>query len=218
MKSRKAVVHATVAFGLFAAPAFAQLADFTTQSLLPSISSLNYPYSRSDAPQVIPPPPAPTPQKRPSASNGVVKSWACSSGLKRKGCETDYNHALSLTPVDSNTFRLTASGNTFTSDATAYGYAMRGAAQVTLAAGYDKFAILEQSDMSRTIVGSSGGGMVAGFNANGQAALVPGAPSTYSHRYPGYSMVVRMFHGSTSSEPTLNVFDAREVMNTMGVP
>jgi hypothetical protein len=132
---------------------------------------------------------------------------ACILGLS--ACATPYQEmgftgGVSATQLTSDTFQIVASGNGYTSTATIERYALRKAAEVTVANGYDLFLIASAADQGR----------VAGFMTNSQFNI-DGGYSTGSATpifKPGQTMMVKTFKGPKPADAPTNLYDAREVL------
>src|SRR5262249_40192561 len=79
---------------------------------------------------------------------------AAVAGALLAGCATPYQEMGLLGGVEAyrvsdDTFQVVAKGNGYTDPATIQRYALRKAAEMTLASGYDYFALASEGDISR---------------------------------------------------------------------
>jgi len=148
----------------------------------------------------------------------IFESIGCAYGVKRTGCASDYDRAVTAVRIDETTYHITAVGNAYTRRDTTYKFAMRRAAEETLASGYDLFAVVDQSDGSRQVVESVDGGYSSGLSASGQSTITPNAPITRSYILPGTILTIKMSRAPRFADTRDNVFDAREVLRFVGPP
>ena len=148
------------------------------------------------------------------------------------GCQTPYQEQGLLGGVhaqrlDSQTAVITAKGNAYTGATTVRLYAIRRAAEETLADGFDWFSIDGSQDISRsgTIVhpGTYTSNTTADVSAVGNTAYgtatttgfsTPGSVQTYIK--PGQEVVIHMFKGEKPSGS--QGFVAREVLSYLVPP
>ena len=122
---------------------------------------------------------------------------------------TGYKGGFAEARLNENTFKVSFNGNAYTARTTAETYLMYRCAELTVGAGYDRFAILE------TI-----GGWTA-WNPDGRPATTPpgdepwvsaGLREHERHHAPEYSAIIRAFKG----EGAPGSYDARELLRSLG--
>ena len=113
---------------------------------------------------------------------------------------------VTATQLTADTFQIVATGNGYTNTATIERHALRKAAEVTVANGYDLFVIAPAADQGR----------VSGVVSNAQFDSAGGhstgvATSIFT---PGQTMLVKMFKGPmpTREMALPNLYDAREIL------
>ncbi len=140
---------------------------------------------------------------------------ACILGLG--ACATPYQEmgltgGVTATQLTADTFQIVANGNGYTSTATIERYALRKAAEVTVANGYDLFVITSAADQGRV------SGVVSNSQSNGAGGYSTGvATPIYT---PGQRMMVKMFKGPMPTRETAspNLYDARELLSYLVPP
>ena len=130
------------------------------------------------------------------------------------GCATPYQDmglrgGVRAVQITSDIAQVTARGSTVTDADKIEQYALRKAAETTLAAGYDHFEVVSASDRSRTLHG------VAGYAAPGLHGF-PSVGLTMPFIRPGETMLIRMSRGAPADASGATVFDAREVVDHLG--
>ncbi|HEY2661921.1 MAG TPA: hypothetical protein VGI79_19525, partial [Caulobacteraceae bacterium] len=111
--------------------------------------------------------------------------------------------------ITSDIAQVTARGSAVTDADKIEQYALRKAAEATLAAGYDHFEVVSASDRSRTLQG------VAGYAAPGLRGF-PSVGLTMPFTRPGETMLIRMSRGAAAESSGATVFDAHQVMDHLG--
>lgn len=132
-------------------------------------------------------------------------------------CATPYQEMGALGGVQANrisndTAQITARGNGYTDPDTIQRYALRRAAEETIADGFDLFRI--NSDLDRTRTGSESYGYATGnrYSAWGTAFTMPIIK-------PGETFVIRMFKGPAPNPMPDGMFDAHDVLSHLaGTP
>jgi hypothetical protein len=129
-------------------------------------------------------------------------------------CATPYQEmgltgGVSATQLTSDTFQIVAKGNGYTSSSAIERYALRKAAEVTVANGYDLFLIASAADRGRvsgftTNSQYNGGGYSSGF-----------ATPIYT---PGQTLMVKTFRGPKPADAPPNLYDARELLSYLVPP
>jgi hypothetical protein len=109
------------------------------------------------------------------------------------------------TRITQDTAQITARGNAYTDPDTIQRYALRKAAEETIADGYDLFRI--GSDADRTLNGSESIGYASGnrYSVWGSAFSMPIVK-------PGQTLLIKMYKGPAPSPMPDGLFDAREVL------
>jgi hypothetical protein len=113
---------------------------------------------------------------------------------------------VTATQLTADTFQIVSTGNGYTSTATIERYALRKAAEVTVANGYDLFVIASAADQGR----------VSGVVSNSQFDTAGGYSTGVATPIftPGQTMMVKMFKGPmpTREMALPNLYDARELL------
>jgi hypothetical protein len=132
----------------------------------------------------------------------------CAAGLA--GCATPYQEmgvlgGVSSARITMDTFQITARGNGWTDPDTVQRYALRKAAEQTVAAGYDLFAIAGDADRSSAVTetfATSGHGRRGGWLTG----------SSFQMIRPGETLLVRMARYPKPEPLPPGMFDAHEVL------
>lgn len=129
------------------------------------------------------------------------------------GCATQYKEmgatgGVMAARIDADTFQITARGNAFTDPDTIQRFALRKAAEETIANGYDVFEVVSARDRSRTGRHSSAYGTARG-------GYVVAWGSGWDIIKPGETVLIKMRRGPKPSDAPAGVFDAREVLRYM---
>jgi hypothetical protein len=143
--------------------------------------------------------------------------------LMTAGCSTPYQETglmggVSATQIDSNTFRVMARGNAFTSIDAIQNYALLKSAETTLAAGDDFFIILSADDRSRVNYFTSPGTATSNTSFFGSTATTNTTytpPTSTPIFKPGQALMIKTFKGQKpANDPS--AFDAQEVVKYIG--
>lgn len=134
--------------------------------------------------------------------------------LMLAGCATPYQEmgllgGVKATRITDDTAQITAAGNAYTDADTIQQYALRRAAEETIADGFDLFRIASGADRTRT--GSESFGSYSG-NRWG----VWGSSFSMPIIKPGQSLMIRMLKGPKPNPMPDGLFDAREVLAHLG--
>jgi len=137
--------------------------------------------------------------------------------LMLSACATPYQEMGALggvkaTRISGDTAQITARGNAYTDPDTIQRYALRRAAEETVADGFDLFRI--STDLDRTQAGSQSFGYATGgrYSAFGSAFTMPIVK-------PGQTLLIRMYKGPKPDPMPDGMFDAREVQTYLaGTP
>ncbi len=137
--------------------------------------------------------------------------WSAMAGaaLAITACATPYQNmgmlgGVEAHPISDDTIQIVAKGNAYTETSTIQRYALRKAAEETLAHGYDYFAVVNGSDDSRR--GSAG-------SAFGGRGWLFG--SSWEMLKPGDILLVKMLHGPQPDPLPPNVYRAQSVEVSM---
>lgn len=150
-------------------------------------------------------------------SIGHTRLWVIMAALALSSCfgatkyraHTGYKGGFAEARLNENTFKVSFNGNAYTARTTAETYVMYRCAELTIGAGYDRFAILE-----------TGGGWTA-WSPDGSTATPPpgqepwvsaGLRDHERHHAPEYSAIIRTFKG----EGAPGSHDARELIRYLG--
>ena len=141
------------------------------------------------------------------------------ASLQLAACATPYQEmglrgGVKAVQITSNLAQVTARGVTGTDPDKIQRYALRKAAETTLAAGYDQFEVVSISDRSRSIQG------VAGYTSGGisGAGGFPALGLSMPFVKPGETLLIRMSHGRGDGAGETTLFDAREVVDHLDAP
>ena len=126
------------------------------------------------------------------------------------GCETPYQEmgllgGVRATRITDDTAQITAAGNAYTDPDTIQRYALRKAAEETVADGFDLFRIEGSADRTRVgaeTFGSAYGTRYGVFGSSFSAPVIK----------PGESITVRMLKGPRPDPMPDGEYDAREVL------
>ncbi len=116
---------------------------------------------------------------------------------------------VSATQIDGNTISVTAHGNAFTSASTIKNYTILKAADETVAAGYDYFAMGDETDESRH-------GVLSFASGSSYSNSWYGSGFSTETIKPGENVLVKMYHGQKPEDAPPNYFDAHEVEDYLG--
>ncbi len=141
---------------------------------------------------------------------------ALAAGLALAGCATPYQDmgfmgGVRATQISADEAQITARGNGYTDPDTIQRYVLRKAAETTVAAGFDTFAVMNDADRSRSGEISTGSA-----TAYGNSAYAVG----YSTRIfkPGETVLIKMMHGPKPADAPGNVFDAHDLLKYLTPP
>jgi hypothetical protein len=141
---------------------------------------------------------------------GVILAVAgCLSACETPYQEMGYLGGVSATRITADTAQVTARGNAYTDVDTVQRYALRRAAEETVADGFDLFVIDSGSDRTRVGVATSGG-----VFANGRGAFGYGFSAPIIK--PGQTIMIKMLHGPRPDPMPDGEYDAREVLQYLG--
>lgn len=136
--------------------------------------------------------------------------------LALASCATPYQEmgftgGVQATQITADTAQIRAQGNAYTDADTIQRYALRKAAETTLAAGYDLFYIMGSQDRSTT-----GYQTFANATAYGNSAY----GSSYGQAFikPGQSVMIQMVRGPKPNPTPPGLFDARELLKYLVPP
>lgn len=148
----------------------------------------------------------------------VTNLTSCATPYQKKG----FMGGFSDTKLDSNTIRVTFSGNGFTSKDSVENNMLRRCAEVTIQHGYEYFVIMTSDTTptyhSYTTPGTYRQYTSTNLNVYGNTGY---ATSTATGSYtPGYTSHTKKFEASAvikmfSGEKTFNSYNAREVLRNL---
>lgn len=126
------------------------------------------------------------------------------------GCATKYQEmgmtgGVSAMQITSDTAQITARGNGYTDPDVIQRFAIRKAAETTLAASFDTFEVVSSLDRSRH--GTEG-------SAYGNRNYLFG--STWQTLKPGETFMIKMRKGPKPDDAPPTWYDAHEVLNFLG--
>ena len=139
---------------------------------------------------------------------------AATVGILMASCATPYQEmgilgGVRATRISEDVIQVRAQGNAYTDPDRIQQYALRKAAEETLANGYDLFVIGGEIDRSR--IGSE---TLAVANGSKNAAWATGFSMPIIK--PGETLLVRMLKGPKPSPVPAGLFDAHEVVKYLG--
>jgi hypothetical protein len=140
-----------------------------------------------------------------------------SAALALAGCATPYQQmgptgGVRATRITDDIAQVTASGNAYTDPDTVQRYALRRAAEETVADGFDLFRI--SADLDRSATGTASYGV-----ASGNRYSVFGSGFTMPIVKPGQTLMIKMMKGPKPDPMPDGEFDAREVLSHLvGTP
>ncbi len=147
----------------------------------------------------------------------ITGALAAGALVALAGCATPYQQmsltgGVKATRVTADTVLITAKGNAYTDQDTIQSYALRRAAEETIADGYDLFRIAADTDRTQS------GSQSFGYAAGGRRSVLGGAFSM-PIVFPGQSLTIRMSKGPRPDPMPDGLFDAHEVLGYLaGTP
>lgn len=137
---------------------------------------------------------------------------ACILGLS--ACATPYQEmgytgGVSATQLTGDTFQIVAKGNGYTSSSVIERYALRKAAEVTVANGYDLFLIASAADRGQVT------GLINNSQNDGNGYSSGVSTPIYM---PGQTLMVKTFKGPKPANAPPNLYDARELLSYLVPP
>lgn len=126
----------------------------------------------------------------------VIFLVGCSSGYKPNG----FTGGFSESRLDETVYRVSYQGNAYTSLEKASDFAMMRAAELTVRAGYDWFAVMDSSNQTSQTTYTTpkyyqtqGSAYVSGNNININTTTREYGGQQYVITKPGQSIIVKMF-------------------------
>jgi hypothetical protein len=165
----------------------------------------------------------------------ILATFACSI---LASCATPYQEmglksgvkglmgGVKATRIDETTVQIAASGNAFSDKDTISLYALRKAAETTVANGYDGFYIVSEHDRTRnythitpgySTTSYSGTATGVGYNTahiSGSGTTTYTPPVTTNFIKPGQALTIKMFKGTKQTNAS-GVYDAHELLRFM---
>lgn len=148
--------------------------------------------------------------------NGLKSIAAAAGLLALAGCATQYGEmgyagGVSAQHIDAATVRVLASGNGFTSTAAVENFAMRKAAEETLASGYAYFELLDSENRSTVERSTTPATITTTVVGNSvYTRYTPGFDTSYFK--PGRALIIRLYK---EGEQPQRAFKASEVLSYM---
>ncbi len=151
----------------------------------------------------------------------VVSVTACSTPYQ----DTGFSGGVSASMIDASTAQISAAVNAYTSQSTAYQYAMLKSAEFTLQQGFGHFQIVSEEVYAKT--GSvtnynstyssdvSGYSTYGGYQGYGSGSGY-GAATTTNYRKPHVDFLIVMYPGPKPANAPAGVYDARQVVSVLG--
>lgn len=132
-------------------------------------------------------------------TGSVVMLSACTTPYQEMGALG----GVAVTRIDSTSARVTAAVNGYTDRTVAANYALLKAAETTQQSGFGHFAIVsDQSDITTS--------------TNVYYNAYTGMASAYDVEKPRNDIMIRMFPGKRPPNAPGNVYDAVDIINTLG--
>lgn len=131
--------------------------------------------------------------------------------------------------IDETTIQISTRGNAYTSAETITRYALRKAAEETLAYGYDGFYVVSDQDRTRRVTDYTPGSATTSFSGTvmgtgNNTAFVTGSgttayspPEAITYVKPGSTLTVKMFKGPKPNDAP-GVYDARDLLRFLVPP
>lgn len=132
------------------------------------------------------------------------------------GCATPYQEmgltgGVSATQITSDTVQIIARGNGYSDPDTIQRFALRKAAETTVAAGFDVFFISDQANRSQR------GTESFGYATGGYGGLW-GSGTSWEVIKPGQTLMVKMLRYPAPSPMPPGMYDAREILKFLAPP
>lgn len=129
-------------------------------------------------------------------------------------CATPYQEmgvrgGVASVRITSDIAQVTARGTAATDPDQVQRYALRKAAETTVASGYDLFQVVADTDRSRTVQGA------AGYTAGGLGGF-PAIGLNLPFVKPGQTFLIRMSRAQAAGDLAGTVFNAHEVLENLG--
>ncbi len=137
---------------------------------------------------------------------GAAQLAACATPYQELG---RFRGGVQSVQITSTIAQVTARGTAATDPDKVQRYALRKAAETTVAAGYDLFEVVADTDRSRT------GQAAAGYTTGGIGGF-PALALTMPFVKPGQTFLIRMSRGPMPEAAGPTVFDARQVIAHLG--
>jgi hypothetical protein len=137
---------------------------------------------------------------------GAAHLTACATPYQELG---GLRGGVKAVQITANIAQVTARGTAATDPDKVQRYALRKAAETTVAAGYDLFEVVADVDRSRS--GQAG----AAYTTGGLGGF-PALALTMPFVKPGQTFLIRMSRGSLPDSAGPTVFDARQVIQHIG--
>ena len=140
----------------------------------------------------------------------LTAGLTAASAVGLASCVTPYQPmgllgGVSATQISGDTFQITARGNGYTDPDAIQRYALRKAAETTLAAGFDYFAVGEEADRSRS-------GQVTYGSVQAHHGWASGFSVTGNIFKPGQTVLIRCIKGDMPKPLPPGTYNAHEVV------
>lgn len=145
----------------------------------------------------------------------VGLALALSGCLSTPYQERGFTGGVQAQQITSNTWRITARGNGFTSDSTVQDFALLKAAETTLAAGGTHFIILAVEDAERRSVGYTPTTVNTSVYGNNATSYVTGG-APYTIVKPGQNLIIQVVSVGLGRAAPANSFSASEIVSIVG--
>jgi hypothetical protein len=136
---------------------------------------------------------------------------ACATKYQEMG----FTGGVVAEPVMTDVYRIVARGNGYTSPDRVQDFTLLKAAETTLAAGGNYFAILSEAD--RTAIASGQTPSTASTSIVGHTAFTTVSPGvSYNVVKPGEATLIRVLRLRPGEPPPTGAFPAQDIVNTIG--
>jgi hypothetical protein len=126
-----------------------------------------------------------------------------------------FTGGVAAEPVMTDVYRIVARGNGYTSADRIQDYTLLKAAETTLAAGGNYFAVVNQQNRTNVETGQTPG--MVQTNVVGNTAFTTYTPgTTYNIVKPGEALMIRVLRLRPGEPPPPNSFPAQDIVNTIG--
>lgn len=148
----------------------------------------------------------------------VLAALLLAAGLA--ACGTQYQEmgltgGVSAEPVMTDVYRITASGNAYTSSSKVQDFTLLKAAETTLEAGGTHFIVLDEADQTRLATAQTPGTMKTSvYGSTAFTTYTPGM--TYNIVKPGQAAMIQVIRIAPGQTPPPGAFPAMDIVQTIG--